>query len=413
MKIILFQNNNPFTTNSAYANRITALILGLQKEGAEVVVFMTDGYKTITEKKQFKKRGNYNGIQYEYLLPINNTNLWIRRLNTYVLFKFYAFVLKLRITTLLKNTGMAIIWPTDELNILKSFDRKLKKEEHFYFYEICEYFDIHKISKNNWIQNSFAEKRMYYFDHHFLPLIDGMAFITNTLYNFYAPKVSESTRMLILPMIVDFDRFIPKQNRNYSFDLKKPYIAFTGIMNNEKDGVDILIESFGEIAEEFPDLNLYLFGFWHYDTPGHLIQIKSLNLENRVFYMGTVDRDTIPEIISSAYLLVLPRPDSHQAQGGFPTKLGEYLATGNPVCATKVGEIPDYLEDEISVFFAESKSIQSFAASMRKALSSPSKAIEVGKNGQKIARKYFDKNVLSVALFDFFSEALQNKNHTN
>ncbi len=57
-------------------------------------------------------------------------------------------------------------------------------------------------------------------------------------------------------------------------------------------------------------------------------------------------------------------PDSKQAQGGFPTKLGEYLATGNPVCATTVGEIPDYLVDGESVYFAVPGSVDSFADAM-------------------------------------------------
>ena len=49
----------------------------------------------------------------------------------------------------------------------------------------------------------------------------------------------------------------------------------------------------------------------------------------------------------------MARPDSRQARGGFPTKLGEYLATGKPVCVTKVGEITVYLEDNVSAFLAE------------------------------------------------------------
>ena len=49
-------------------------------------------------------------------------------------------------------------------------------------------------------------------------------------------------------------------------------------------------------------------------------------------------------------MLVLARPDNIQAKGGFPTKLGEYLATGNPVVVTKVGEIPNYLIDGVNAF---------------------------------------------------------------
>jgi glycosyltransferase involved in cell wall biosynthesis len=79
----------------------------------------------------------------------------------------------------------------------------------------------------------------------------------------------------------------------------------------------------------------------HYDTSKHLKLIREYRLEGRIQWKGEVPRDQIPAILQHASLLVLPRPESKQAQGGFPTKLGEYLATGNPVCSTRVGEIPD------------------------------------------------------------------------
>ena len=120
--------------------------------------------------------------------------------------------------------------------------------------------------------------------------------------------------------------------------------------------------------------------------------------------MNEYPRDQIPNIICNADLLVLPRPDSKQAQGGFPTKLGEYLATGNPVCATRVGEIPDYLIDNESVFFAVPGSIESFAEAMDRALSIPDTAKWVGLNGRRVAEREFNKDIQARKLLDFLKE---------
>ncbi len=106
----------------------------------------------------------------------------------------------------------------------------------------------------------------------------------------------------------------------------------------------------------------------------------------------------------NAGLLVLPRPDSKQAQGGFPTKLGEYLATGKPVCVTRVGEIPEYLEDGKSVFMAKPGDTDSFAYAMERALSNPVLAKEVGKNGRKVAEKYFNMEKQAEKLYNFLFE---------
>jgi glycosyltransferase involved in cell wall biosynthesis len=209
-------------------------------------------------------------------------------------------------------------------------------------------------------------------------------------------------------MTVDLRRFDMKQsNKTENKELLKPYIIFIGVMNNAKDGIDILIDAFATIAFDYPELFLYLFGFYHYDTPGHLKQINELGLGNRIFYKGEVGRDEIPGILINAELLALPRPDSKQAQGGFPTKLGEYLAIGKPVCVTKVGEIPDYLEDEVSAFMAEPGSVDSFADAMRRTLSDPELAKKVGANGRKIAEQHFNMDIQAVRLYSFLLENIK------
>ena len=135
--------------------------------------------------------------------------------------------------------------------------------------------------------------------------------------------------------------------------------------------------------------------------------INKYNLNDRITYIGVLNKDEIPPFIGNAELLVLSRPDSHQAQGGFPTKLGEYLATGNPVCVTKVGEIPDYLEDNVSAFMATPGDVDSFADAMDRALSNPEKARKVGLAGREIAEKEFNSEIQAKRLADFLKQNLE------
>jgi glycosyltransferase involved in cell wall biosynthesis len=203
-------------------------------------------------------------------------------------------------------------------------------------------------------------------------------------------------------MTVDLERF--QGVRDPLPEIQSPYIAFVGVMNDAKDGVSNLIKAFHSIKDKFPSHKVYLVGGWNYDTPIHLQLIKDFGLEERVFWMKEYSRDQIPNIICNADLLVLPRPDSKQARGGFPTKLGEYLATGKPVCATRVGEIPDYLTDNESVFFAKPGSVQSFAEAMEKALSDYENAKRVGANGRMVAEKHFNKDIQARKLLFFLNE---------
>lgn len=119
-----------------------------------------------------------------------------------------------------------------------------------------------------------------------------------------------------------------------------------------------------------------------------------------------MDRSKIPSFISNAEALALSRPDSHQAQGGFPTKLGEYLATGKPVCVTKVGEIPEYLEDNVSAFMANPGDVDSFADALDRALGNPNISITVGQAGKFIAETIFNSDIQAKRLSDFLKENL-------
>ena len=234
--------------------------------------------------------------------------------------------------------------------------------------------------------------------------IDCFAVMTTTLINHYRAFTKPNAQFMHLPMTVDLKRF---HSVNSTDRYSKPYIAYTGTFNNAKDGVDILIKSFAKIALKYPQHHLYLAGFWHYDVDKQKDLINKYNLNDRITYIGVLNKDEIPPFICNAELLVLSRPDSHQAQGGFPTKLGEYLATGNPVCVTKVGEIPDYLEDNVSAFMATPGDIDSFADAMDRALSNPEKARKVGLTGREVAKIEFNSEIQAQRLADFLKQNLE------
>jgi glycosyltransferase involved in cell wall biosynthesis len=72
-----------------------------------------------------------------------------------------------------------------------------------------------------------------------------------------------------------------------------------------------------------------------------------------------------------------------------PTKLGEYLATGRPVVVTATGDIPKYLHDGVEAFVVEPGDVHSFSEALERALYNPV-AAEVGRAGQRLARREFD-----------------------
>lgn len=399
MKIQLILDTNPFTESSASANRWLTLLEGLLRyKNLEINLILFQDSKT-------KEIDYVTNLNIKYVNAVNNSTLWHRRWNKYI-GKFYQNIgLINKIEKEINQFEPDIIWTSSSYQSFKIVQRlKVKQKQIPFFLEMSEFLDIYKNNKGNFLQKKAAKKRQVFFEQYAIHFYSGLALMTKTLYSHYEKMIGQNIKLLHLPMTVDLERFT--ENRPSPESFISPYIVFVGVMNNAKDGVDILIEAFAKIADKYSDLKLYLVGPWNYDTPAHLSRIKELKLIDRIIWKGEFPRDIIPSIIKNAKLLVLPRPDSKQAQGGFPTKLGEYLATANPVCATTVGELPLYLKDNESVFFAEPGSIDSFAETMNRALQNYKEAQKVGEKGREVAIKSFNKNIQGEILYNFFKQLI-------
>lgn len=400
--VILF---NPFHHNSASANRWLSLIDGLSSQGVIIKIYIYGGYSSVQERIKWKIKSTFNNVKYEYINVSVIEGYWKIRWHNYI---NHYFLNKKIIGKLIDIVGnqQGIIW-TDTSIIGFKFAFKLKKKlpQKIIFTEISEFLDIHKYNNNNLIQRLVGDWRKKYFEKKAFYSYDGIALMTHTLMKHFENLTAPHPRFLHLPMTVDLNRFTGFTHSLPEF--QKPYIAFVGVMNDAKEGVSTLIHAFHHITNKFPFHKLYLVGGWNYDTPSHLELINKYELSGKIFWMKEYSRDKIPQIICHADLLVLPRPNSRQAQGGFPTKLGEYLATGNPVCATLVGEIPDYLKENESIFFAKPGSFESFADAMDRALSSYTIAKQIGINGRSVAHKEFNKDIQVKKLISFFNQFKQ------
>ncbi len=399
MKIKILLNTNPFFSASASANRWLTLIEGLNDLKVAVQIVVVGNYQSKDEKQENKKNSSINRIEIKYLTSKIVSGLWQRRYYTYIGKYFQALRIKIRLRKEIQNFD-GILWAENDLTIWKIISN-ISNKSFKLITEMSEFLDIHKYNKVNALQKRAADAKQVYFENRYINKLDGFVLMTKTLLEYYN-TFNNHPPLLHLPMTVDFERF--QKQIDPPLEFKKPYIAYVGVMNDAKDGINILIEAFYKISKNYPKLKLYLVGGWDYDTPSHQEFIKELELEDRVYLVGEYPRDTIPSIICNAKLLALPRPDSKQAQGGFPTKLGEYLATGRPVCATTVGEIPEYLEDKKSVYFAKPGSVKSFANSISNVLKDDEQANNVGEQGKKIAELYFNKKTQSKTLYNFLKQ---------
>lgn len=176
-------------------------------------------------------------------------------------------------------------------------------------------------------------------------------------------------------------------------------------MWGNKDGIDYLIKAFHKIQEKHKNTKLYLIG--DISDKKQFLSLKStienMGLTEKIIFTGKLRRNDMPKYLKNAAALVLSRPTSLLAEGGFPTKLGEYLATGNPVVITKVGDIPRYLKDRENAFLAEPDSVDSFANKLDEVLSDMDFAKIVGEKGKELAYGVFHYKTQAKRIAGFIS----------
>ena len=281
MKTTLIISQNPYFSSSASANRWLSLIEGLHKLGVEISLLIYGTYQTQSEADEWKIEGNKKGILYKYINLKIVQGYWKKRFNSYIGDTIRTNqLIKSSIYEIKKLEG--IVW-TDSSYFGFKLAVQLKKQlpQRRIFLEMSEFLDIHHYNKGNFLQRWKGNKRHHFFDKKAFHAYDGIALMTKTLYNHYKEFPAPIPQLLHLPMTVDLERFSQAIEPLTGFE--KPYIAFVGVMNDAKDGVNILIEAFAKNQKQFPTYNLYLVGGWNYDTPNHKKMINELGLKKKCF----------------------------------------------------------------------------------------------------------------------------------
>lgn len=263
------------------------------------------------------------------------------------------------------------------------------------FHERTEYPFVVKGKMKN------SDKRFEYYLNHTINQFDGIYVINDALVKYFQKKTNLKIPIKKILMTVEPDRF---ENNNSESPFNFEYLAYCGSMYGDKDGVPILIKAFSLIENQWPDLKLVLIGDTSKSEEVDKLKglISSLNLLDRVVFTGRVRSSDIPKYLNHAKVLCLARPNNKQAEGGFPTKLGEYLSTKKPVAITDVGEITNYLEDNVHAFIAEPDSELSFADKLNYILNNYDHAQEIGLKGFELVENIFNYKLQAKELAQFF-----------
>ncbi len=379
---LVFVSGEDFSEAGASANRFIAYCKGLAELGHNVTSIL------IQRQKQDYPDLNIEGITFICVFPKISNYEKANKIKKLVLYIKSIKNFKQLINTIHENRKIdAIILLTTLMRSLVPFLCIAKSINVKLLHERTEF-----PSRAYGGRKMRNKPYLYFYLYFILRQFDGIYVISNALKKYFSKIVGSKTSVEIINMIVDPSRFkaveVKQDHGNMSF-------AYCGTLNSEKDGVDILVKAFcralaeGKISR---DVRLKLIG--GYSDERFIMKLKKIinecNCYENVIFTGLVTRDEIPELLNSASAFALARPGNKQSEGGFPTKLGEYLATGKPVVITDVGEISLFLKDGYNAFIAIPDDIESFSGKIAEVFKDYPHALEIGKRGRMLTENEFN-----------------------
>lgn len=374
----------PFPSGIAATNRLISYCkLFVSKGGKKVRVYITKPTEKINNVQNEAIKGIYEGIEYEFLA---NTTIWpdknkLKRI-LYILNGYFVLFFKI-----LFNKPEVIITYTSNFYTKKILLFLKKYMSYKLYFEETEYPKV--LNWKGW-KNRTQKYLLQY------KKADGMIVMTKELYAYYSSL--NVKRLYHLPMTVDIDRF---DNYNKS-EIQNYFIYVGGDGGFLRDGISDIVKGFKHAIDLGVESQLYLVGGFSSGSKDYqslLEYIKDNNLESNIILAGKKKPDEIPGLLMHAKGIIMAPPKNFPS-GGFPTKLGEFLASSRPVICTNVSEIANYLENK-SCFLVEPGNVMQIGEAINIIYSEPLYSNETGMRGREIAIKEFNSENHIHTLMEF------------
>lgn len=190
---------------------------------------------------------------------------------------------------------------------------------------------------------------------------------------------------------VDTDLFNPNVDgssvrKKYGIE-NEPVILFVGGLEPRK-GLEYLLFALKAVQKEIPDIRLIVVGKNAFSSlPGERtffeVLLKRLNLKDCVDFAFHVNEADIPKYYAACDVFVLP-----SNMEGWGLSIMEAMATEKPVVATRVGGIPELVENGRNGFLCNPGDISELARRIIYVLKNNEVAKKMGKNGLVTTRSF-------------------------
>lgn len=384
MKIAVLLNE-PYPSGMACTNRTHLYSKGLAALGNDIEILIPQATEEPGNIKNYEVSGEFEGVKFKYAYEsiVRGSFLGKRIQNFISFFKTFIFFIhfKPKIILIVTNTFKYILIGKVCSFLLNAKIVREKTEVPFYISE-----------KLSYIQKLRARLEF--------KLFDGLMVISDALKSFFINDLSIKINIIKVPILVDSSK---EELNRYGLLTIRSSLVYSGSLENQKDGIFIIIKAFAKIIQNHSYLELILTGDLNKscDKEEVLSLIDKLNLIGKVKLAGYVSKEKLNEFTYTALALLSAKPENRQNHYNMATKIGEYLLTGRPVIVSSVDTISHYLLHSVNAFIVEPDDNQ-IAAEIEFIVNHANKANRIGLAGREAAINLFDYNIHSLRINDFF-----------
>lgn len=182
----------------------------------------------------------------------------------------------------------------------------------------------------------------------------------------------------------------------------RPRLLFAGVFTPRKNPVG-LVNAFAQVRMAVSEARLVLVGPQPDASYAKLVRdrVKELGLDDAVEIAGPAGNERMRHEIAQARAVVL-----FSRQETAPTILAQAMAAGKPVIASRVGGVPEMVDDGETGFLVESDDEATLADRMVKLLVDQELSLHLGRRAHDVAMERYSAATVAEMTVDAYRKAL-------
>jgi glycosyltransferase involved in cell wall biosynthesis len=207
------------------------------------------------------------------------------------------------------------------------------------------------------------------------------------------------SKIVVLPNGINFNA--PTDVEAVRDELRLPpgslVIACVGVRAEKR--VDLVLRALDLLRDTQPNLQLLVIGDYQSELEALGEIADSLQLSQRIRFLG--ERHDVPSLLAVSDLAVLASD-----REGAPLAILEYMAAGCAIVASRVGGIPNMIEDGVEGLLVEPGDAELLARSIAQLAESPTRRAELGSAARERQARDFSLNAVVRQTVELYDESL-------